>query len=248
MSRVVSWFSCGAASAVATKLALADGPVDIVYCQVAEEHPDNMRFLCDCEDWFGQDIKVLRNQRYQGSIYEVFKRDKYLVGTNGARCTLKLKKELRQQYERPTDRQVLGYTVEEQGRIDRFIDANNDVDFWPILVEAQLTKADCLAMIKNAGIKLPAMYELGYRNNNCIGCVKGGAGYWNKIRRDFPKRFDRMAKQERELGVKICKETINGTRERVYLDELSPDCGDYEAEPDIDCGIFCYMAEQRIAG
>ena len=39
MTRTISWFSCGAASAVATKLAIAESktPVEIVYCHVAEE-------------------------------------------------------------------------------------------------------------------------------------------------------------------------------------------------------------------
>ncbi len=55
-------------------------------------------------------------------------------------------------------------------------------------------------MIERAGIELPAMYKLGYRNNNCIGCPKGGMGYWNKIRVDFPEVFERMAALQRELG------------------------------------------------
>jgi len=74
VSRVVSWFSCGAASAVATKLALMEGPAEIVYCYVKEEHPDNIRFKNDCEKWFGQEIKVISNKKYDGSIYEVFEK------------------------------------------------------------------------------------------------------------------------------------------------------------------------------
>ena len=48
MNRIVCWFSCGAASAVATKLAIAK--YDLLYeviiarCIVKEEHPDNDRF------------------------------------------------------------------------------------------------------------------------------------------------------------------------------------------------------------
>ena len=42
------------------------------------------------------------------------------------------------------------------------------------------------------------MYDMGYPNNNCIGCVKGGMGYWNHIRKDFPEVFDSRAKLERE--------------------------------------------------
>ncbi len=54
--RTVCWFSCGAASAVATKIALkeATGEVVIAYTEVKEEHPDNKRFLAECEEWFGQ--------------------------------------------------------------------------------------------------------------------------------------------------------------------------------------------------
>lgn len=172
--RTVCWFSCGAASAVATKLAISESkePVEIVYCHVKEEHPDNLRFKADCEKWFGQEIKVIQNDKYNGSIYEVFEKNKYIVGIAGAPCTRLLKKELRKKYEKPNDIQVFGYTVEEQDRVDRFIDANNDVNLWSILIDKGLTKSDCLAMIARAGIEIPQMYKLGYSNNNCIGCEK----------------------------------------------------------------------------
>lgn len=61
------------------------------------------------------------------------------------------------------------------------------------------------------------MYDLGYHNNNCVGCVKGGMGYWNRIRIDFPEVFRKMAELEREIG----HSCING----VYLDELAPGRG-----------------------
>lgn len=95
-------------------------------------------------------------------------------------------------------------------------------------------------MVERAGIKLPAMYDLGYTHNNCIGCVKGGAGYWNKIRVDFPLVFQRMAKTERMIGARICKVG----KERVFLDELSPTAGDYPKEPEVQCGVACELAEQ----
>jgi len=242
--RVISWFSCGAASAVATKLALSESttPVEIVYCHVREEHPDNMRFKRDCEQWFGQEIKVIRNEKYDGSIYNVFEKTKYLVGIAGAPCTRLLKKEMRKDYEQAGDRQVFGYTVEEQDRVDRFIDANNDVNLWSILIDKGLTKQDCLAILQRAGIELPAMYKLGYQNNNCIGCVKGGAGYWNKIRIDFSEQFDRMAAMEKKIGAKILK--IGD--ERIWLSDLPKDAGDYPKEQAIECGIFCHMAEEDI--
>jgi 3'-phosphoadenosine 5'-phosphosulfate sulfotransferase (PAPS reductase)/FAD synthetase len=239
--RTVCWFSCGAASAVATKIAISESKdVVIVYTEVAEEHPDNKRFLKDCEKWFGQEIQILKNEKYQGSIFSVFEKQRYIVGIAGAPCTKFLKKEVREKFEQPTDRQVFGYTADEQSRLDRFIDANNHVNIWCPLIEKSLSKEDCLAMLKNANIELPAMYRLGYHNNNCIGCVKGGAGYWNKIRVDFPQHFERMAKLERVIGASITK----SKGERVYLDELPPDAGDYPKEQKIECSIFCHMAEE----
>lgn len=240
--RVISWFSCGAASAVATKLAIAESkdPVQIFYCHIKEEHPDNLRFMKDCEEWFGQKINVIQNEKYNGSIYDVFEKSKYIVGVAGAPCTRLLKKEVRKKHENLNDIQIFGYTVEEQDRVDRFIDANNDVNLWSILIDKGLKKSDCLAMLKNANIDLPAMYKLGYQNNNCIGCVKGGLGYWNKIKIDFPDVFYKMSNLEKKIGAKILKHK----GERIWLSDLPENAGDYPNEQNIECGIFCHMAEQ----
>ena len=98
-------------------------------------------------------------------------------------------------------------------------------------------------MVREAGIELPMMYRLGYKNNNCIGCVKGQAGYWNKIRIDFPEVYARMAAQERKMDVAINKRYEGKTRIRVFLDELPPDAGRYEVEPDIECGVLCVTGQ-----
>jgi len=244
--RIVCWFSCGAASAVATKLAIAENggkhPLVIAYTRVSEEHPDNTRFMRDCEQWFGQEITVLENEKYHASINEVFSREKYMAGIMGAPCTRLLKREVRQKFQQPDDIHVFGYTAEEQHRVDRFIDANNDAEIWAILVEKGLTKEDCLAMIDRAGIRLPEMYRMGYRNNNCIGCVKGGAGYWNKIRKDFPDVFRLRCEQSRKLNAKIV--TMNG--KHIFLDELPETAGNYQAEPSFQCGIMCELAEKEM--
>ena len=236
--RIVCWFSCGAASAVATKLAIAENagkhPLVIAYTEVLEEHPDNKRFLAECEKWFGQEIVILGNDYYKRSIYETFKTSAMNI-RGAAPCTRVLKKQVRERFELPTDRQVFGYTAEEEERYNRFIDANNSVDIWVPLIDRGLMKTDCLAMLKNAGIELPAMYRMGYHNNNCIGCVKGGMGYWNKIKVDFPEVFQRMATLERYKGQTIFKDR--------YLDELQPEDGNYPQEQSIECSIFCQMAE-----
>lgn len=88
-------------------------------------------------------------------------------------------------------------------------------------------------MIEQAGIKLPEMYLKGYHNNNCIGCVRGGAGYWNKIRVDFPEKFKRMAEIERKIGHSVLKD--------CYLDELDENKGRDEKAIIPQCSIFCGM-------
>lgn len=258
MSRVVSWFSCGIPSAVATKLALSanqlpDGCDEFVIanCEIKEEHPDNRRFLRDCESWFGQDIHLLGNRDFNCSAEEVFIKTGFLVGPSGARCTAELKKAVRWQFGRPDDVIVMGYTKEEQRRVGRLMASEPLLRIWPILIERDLYRKDVMAVFARTGIRQPAMYDLGYKNNNCIGCVKGQAGYWNKIRIDFPERFAQMADIERQLKRTICKREWvddNGDRqlERIYLDELPPDLGRYKEEPEPECGIFCQMAEQDI--
>lgn len=245
--RIVCWFSCGAASAVATKLAIVENagrmPLVVARCIVREEHPDNDRFSADCEKWFGIPITNLIAEKFNGSIYRVFEKRSYISGIGGAPCTMELKKGPRLSFELPTDRHVFGYCAEEQERWDRFLDANN-IDAVSPLIDRGLQHPDCLSMVKDAGIELPEMYKLGYQHNNCIGCCKAtGAGYWNKIRQDFPDQFDRMAKESRRLGARM---TRIGD-ERIFLDELPPGVGDYMKEPEIQCGIFCEMAKNEIA-
>jgi 3'-phosphoadenosine 5'-phosphosulfate sulfotransferase (PAPS reductase)/FAD synthetase len=234
--RVISWFSCGAASAVATILAaIKYGQIEAVYCRVVEEHEDNLRFLHDFTQVTGIPVKVIVDEKHQGSIYEVFTKRGFIKNQYGAPCTMILKKDMRKAYQQPNDIQVFGYTVEEQDRADRFIDGNNDVKEDFILIDNAITKQDCYAHLTKLGLKLPVMYHLGYSNNNCVGCVKGGMGYWNKIRKDFPDRFDKMVKLERLIGHAVNKDE-NGP---VYLDELEPNRGRFKADMPADCGFTC---------
>ena len=97
MTRYVCKFSCGAASAVATKLAIgAYGlayEVLVVNAFLREEHPDNRRFLADCVQWFGQEIVVVRDEKYNASAREVFRRKRYTRGMQGAPCSRALKRD-----------------------------------------------------------------------------------------------------------------------------------------------------------
>lgn len=246
MSRVLVWFSCGAASAVAAKLAVEKyQDCEVLYCDtLAYEHPDNSRFLSDVSQWIGKDIKLLKSEKYS-DIFDVFNKTGWLVGVGGARCTTELKKNVRKAYSREDDLHIFGLTSDEERRIERFEDQNPGVECEWVLQDQGVNKSDCYRIVQQAGIDLPEMYKLGYNNNNCIGCVKGQMGYWNKIRVDFPEAFDRMAKMERKLNVAICKSYAgDGKRKRVFLDELDPDAGRGVPMPDIECGVLCVRDDE----
>ncbi len=242
--KYISWFSCGAASATATKLALAEygkENVRVIYQQTNSEHPDNERFFLDCQEWFGVEIEVHQSEKYK-NIWDVFEKTRYLVGVGGARCTGELKKKVANKainWGKDQEFEIFGYTYEEKKRVERFIENNNERKIIPILLNKFMTKDDCLGFIDRAGIELPEMYKLGYKNNNCIGCVKGQAGYWNKIKVDFPEVFEQMSKVERELNVAINKKYVKGERIRIFLDELPEDMGEHLTEPSIQCGLLC---------
>jgi hypothetical protein len=231
--RVISWFSCGANSAVATKLAIKKyGDVEIVYCDTGGEHPDNMRFLMECEQWFGKPITILKSE-YKDHFH-VWQKERYINGIAGARCTVELKKRLRFKYQHIDDIQVFGYSAEEKRRAKRFNDNFPEVKTDFILIEQGIQKSVCIGLLYDHGINLPEMYKLGFNNNNCIGCCKGGAGYWNHIRKHFPEQFKRASELEREIGHAICK-----VKEKpVYLDELDPQAGNHRIE-NISCDFVC---------
>lgn len=245
MSRVISWFSCGAASAAATFLAhekYKDSQFEAVYCRVNEEHEDNIRFLNEYASILEIPVKIIGDSSYNHSIYEVFEKRKFIKGPNGAPCTTVLKKNVRKKYQLPDDVQVFGYTVEEEGRANRFIDSNNEVDTDFILLENNWTKKDCLDFVSDCGIDIPVMYRLGYNNNNCVGCVKGGMGYWNKIRVDFPEAFNRMANLERKFNHALNK----GKEGPVFLDSLDPNRGNFKTDMPADCGFTCEWKQEPL--
>lgn len=243
--RIVCRFSCGAASAVATKLALHKydyDRVEINYCDPGSEHPDNVRFLADCVRWFNKPVTVLRSEKY-ADTWAVWEGERFIASQKGAPCTGILKREPGLTFERPTDILVMGYTCEEQERADNLRRQNFERTIETPLIDAGLTKADCLGMIERAGIELPAMYNLGFQNNNCIGCPKGGRGYWNMIRKHFPDKFERMAKLQRELNVSFWQEPDGSP---LYLDQLDPNRGVQHDEPHIECSVMCYLAEGQL--
>lgn len=227
---------------MAAKLALAKygSTCEVVKCDTTStEHPDNERFRKDVEVWLGHKVKLIRSEQYV-DIDDVFNRRKYMAGIAGAICTTEMKKNPRIAYQRPDDIHVFGYTSDEARRADTFMENNPELTCDWLLIEARISKTDCLKMLEVAGIALPVMYALGFDHNNCLGCVKATSpGYWNRTRRLFPEIFARRAEQSRAIGAKLVR--VKG--QRLFLDELDPNAGLTEADGNIECGPFCEMPD-----
>lgn len=235
MTRTVCWFSCGAASTIATRITLDTDPEAIVaYIDTRSEHEDNARYLADCEQWFGKPVVRLGSTRYHDT-WDVWTKRRFLVSPAGALCTAELKRMVRVGFEQPDDVQVFGYTADSRDaeRAERFVESNPGVTARFPLIEQGITKAECLRRVEAAGIELPAMYRLGFQNNNCIGCPKGGMWYWNRIREHFPETFERMAVLEEELGATVLRKN----NKPLTLRHLDPSAGRKPKE--MACGFVC---------
>lgn len=92
VNRIVCWFSCGAASAVATKIMLQqasklypEASIVIANSPIIEEHPDNERFLMNASNGLGRkllnfitlNIQKVEIQFMKFSVEGIFKRAKW---------------------------------------------------------------------------------------------------------------------------------------------------------------------------
>jgi hypothetical protein len=235
------WFSNGAASAVAAKLTVEKYKEThnllIVNNPIMEEHHDNLRFKKEVQEWIQHPIIDAINPKFPScSIVDVFEKIKWVSGIGGASCTLNLKKQARYNFElnNDIDWHVLGFTLEEKDRHDRFVIGERS-NVIPILINEKITKYDCFDILHKAGIRRPDIYEFGFPNANCIGCVKSSSpSYWNLVRKHFPDVFNQSAEQTERLNCRIVKYKGN----RIFLSQLSINARGGKI-PTWECGLFC---------
>jgi 3'-phosphoadenosine 5'-phosphosulfate sulfotransferase (PAPS reductase)/FAD synthetase len=206
-NKIIAWWSGGVTSAVACKLAIdlyGKDNVEVIFIDTKNEHPDTYRFKTDCQKWYGVLIGSITGlgNKYK-SIEDVWIKHKSLNVANGAICSGTLKRDVRKKWQKDKEykHQVFGFDVDEPKRARSMKLNNPDVKaIFPLLMYG-LSKKDCIKMIEDDGIEVPEMYKLGFHNNNCFktGCVQGGIGYWQKMKRDFPDKFDKMADMEHKL-------------------------------------------------
>lgn len=240
----VSWFSAGVSSAVATKLCIDE--IDrIIYTHIDDQHEDTMRFVKDCEAWFGKPVEILQSpyKNVENAVLSAGGRG-YINGPYGAACTARLKKRVRQEWEMEQGGIPLvyfwGMDAGERNRAERLpLSMPKQSHRFP-LIEQGISKEQAHQMLAAAGIKRPAIYDMGFHNGNCLGCVKGGRGYWGLVREKFPEVFAARAALERKVGASCIK--------GVYLDELPAGAGRRGPPICDDCGIMCEIYAEAVHG
>lgn len=241
--RRLIWFSQGAASAVAARLTLRGAPDALVTrCETNNEHPDNHRFEKDVVRWLNRPVTILKSTEFE-SVRDVWEKRRWMAGVKGAACTVEMKVIPRLEFQKPTDIHVFGYTAdsEDVARATRLRENYPELTIETPLIDAGITKANCLGFLERAGIDPPATYALGFPNANCMGtgCVKATSpDYWALYRKHFPEQFSETAALARELGVRLCR--IKG--ERRFIDEIPEDWP--TLNPIVPtCDFLCVLSE-----
>ena len=217
-SPAILWWSGGITSAVACKIAIeAYGSESCrpVFIDTFNEDDDTYRFKEDCEKWYGLPIEAITALDRPGatkigklpykSIQEVWRRFLSLNVATGAICSATLKRDTRLMFQKENKYtcQVFGFDIESR----EVIRASNMKKNYPTanpvfpLLATVTSKRDCLRIVSEAGIVPPRAYQMGLNNNNCLktGCIQGGVGYWQLMRRLDYEKFMEMAAIEHEL-------------------------------------------------
>jgi len=204
-NKTIGWWSGGITSAVACRIAIdlyGKTNVRIIFIDTRNEDEDTYRFLKDCQEWYGIEIETITSTKHK-SIQSVWRRYGALNHAHGAVCSSELKRQVRERWQKDNEwnHQVFGFELDEYKRAKSLtMNHPKTKPIYPLMLHG-LSKKDCIKIVQDVGIEVPKMYNLGFLNNNCFktGCVQGGIGYWQKIKREFPKKFDKMADMEHEL-------------------------------------------------
>lgn len=259
---MIAWWSGGITSAVACHLASEWFGVENVifaFCDTGNEDDDTYRFKRDCERWYGKEIITLKNEAYE-SIQAVWRKHLSLNVATGAICSTVLKRRVREDFQRvqPFSHQVFGFEREEVGRaVNLKLNYSETKPIFPLIMQL-MSKKECISRVQAQLIEPPRSYKMGFNNNNCLktGCVQGGIGYWQKIGRDMPDVFDRMAEEEHFLSrqkghpVTMLKDqSKNGGLVFLKHNPEFPDVKDIstmkgrEPKPLMECNGFCGISD-----
>lgn len=242
--KVVVGFSGGVSSAYCAGWALrVFNPADVVFLHhdTKEEDPDTYRFIRE----MAAALKHPVTERSDGrSVTEVIRDEEALPNNRMAFCSRILKarpktlylRELRDAGETDVT-MVLGFSAIEWKRVQRATAHASSGGYkvrFP-MIEGKVTKQAAADWCMSLGVRPPRMY-LWSEHANCVGCARGGKGYWLAVAKNAPEVFAQRAALEEEFGHTFLKDTSlqqlvqvglkRSVKQRESIDIGACECGD----------------------
>lgn len=250
--RIIVTLSGGKASAWCAHWALSkyDKEEVILYFNDTKwEDPDLYRFLEDLSEYLGHPITEDSDGR---TPEDLFLQLKTLANDIMPFCSKTLKAERLQRFYKDGDILIFGIGLEEQHRARRLVSRYQTVAaktgkfpklIFPLIQENVSSKQVDL-FFKQAGIKTPRLYDMGFTHNNCGGgCVRAGKATWKRLLEKLPLVYqerERVEEEVRELTGKdvhfLKDETLKQFRERCHSGEVSRH---YEEDQGVECMGIC---------
>lgn len=252
MPRYISTMSGGKASGYVAWWTLQHYPKDDVilfFNDTGWEHPDLFRFLNDMSAFLDHPI----THSSDGRDVEGLSYDRGLLPNNRVPfCSVELKGKMMERFSRDGDTILYGIGANEVHRAKRLISLYKTIEIkrkisitlkFP-LIEHGIDDIHIAQFYKQNGIKIPELYSLGFKHNNCSGgCVRQSKKQWIHLFRTIPEVFMERERFEREFSEHIGRrstfmKTMSLEELRVQL-EQGLDVSVTE-EPDVtDCIGIC---------
>lgn len=226
----VVMFSGGVASWAASRRLAERGTDDLclLFADTLMEDEDLYRFLVEAAADIGAPLIRIAEGR---TPWDVFFDEKMMGNTRADPCSRILKRETLDRWiiencDPATTTVHMGYTFDEFHRWERLRDRWSKP--WsvnaPLCEKPWLTRIEIHEALRQAGIKPPRLYAMGFPHNNCGGfCVKAGQGGFATLLANFPERYayheaqERRFRQETGKDVSILRDRASGATTPLTL-------------------------------
>lgn len=231
--KAVVHYSGGLMSWGAAKLACEKyGAENIVllFSDTGSEDPDVYRFLVQGASALGAHLEIVRAN--MGGAYKkawdfAFENKKIPNWKIGI-CSRELKRIPAKKWQDKNLQAgtpiIIGFSIEEQERIDRFKQRKDRYVYeFPLAEKPYTSVCDIRAWLKALNVDEPRMYAEGFNHANCNGaCFKSGLTHWARLYKERPEVFAYHEQKEKEFQAAFdCQQTICMRKgERLPLSEL----------------------------
>lgn len=211
----VVMFSGGVGSwAAAKRVAAASGTdsLTLLFTDTRMEDDDLYRFIEEAAANVGAPLVTIAEGR---NPWHVYFDKRYLGNSRADPCSRILKREMAERWLaancKPSETRVyVGIDWSESHRFES-LKARRAVEGWeyfaPLCEPPYITKLDAFAWLKQDGIRVPRLYELGFAHNNCGGfCCKAGQAHYANLLRVLPERYAKHESFEQAIRVYLDKD------------------------------------------